>query len=161
MVWYLSKPSHQSTQYTVGLGHLARFGPAVYLWLFPFHAIGKCTQRYSPSEFEDVDSVVKSIADKTILSNHMLFGDKHNWCDKRTGTSDIASCNNLALLIDSICKKFHERLVCDKILDDGGGYHIILLGKRGWDACMEWVLKEQSTEYSTWMSYQDEQALHK
>ena len=78
--------------------------PNQVLWLFSFHVLGKCTQRYNPGKFKDVDSAVKSIVDKTILSNHMLFGDKHNWCDK--STDNIASYNNLALLTDPIARNF-------------------------------------------------------
>jgi len=46
---------------------------------------------------------------------------------------DIASYNSLALLADSICKKFHERL-CNKILDEVDNYRVIFIGKRVWKA---------------------------
>ena len=38
--------------------------------------------KIQPGNFKDVDLAVKFIADKIILSSHMLFGDKHNRCQK-------------------------------------------------------------------------------
>ena len=42
----------------------------------------------------------------------------------------------------SNCKKFHERL-CNKILDEGGDYRVIIFGVHAWDACREWFPREK------------------
>ena len=70
------------------------------------------------------DSALRSIIDKVILTNRMMFNGKCDWCSNTTG--DLKSYTNLCMLTDPIMKKFHDNL-CRKITDDGGDYRIILL----------------------------------
>ena len=65
---------------------------------------------------------------------YLVASDKH--------TGNIASYNKLALLIDPIYEKFHERRYA-KILEEGGNYCIIIIGKHAWDACREWFPEEK------------------
>jgi hypothetical protein len=105
-------------------------------WLMPFRVLGKCMHHYNPGQFSDVDAAVRSTVKQTILTNHMFFGDKKNWCDKRTG--DLTSYNDLAQLTDPICQIFHETL-CAKITADGGDYRVIFLGEHAWEGCRDWI----------------------
>jgi hypothetical protein len=104
-------------------------------WIMPFNVLGKGMRRYQPDTFSDDDSAVRSIIDKVILSNRMLFDGKYDWCSERTG--DLKSYKDLCQLTDPIVKKFHENL-CKKITDDCGDYRVILLGDHAWDACKKW-----------------------
>ena len=122
-------------------------------WVMQFHVLGKWIWRYSPDEFEDVDSAVKFIIDKTILSNCMLFGDKHrrHFILQQTGSVDRSDL--LTFSWEALCQYFgrgrqlphhYPRNPCL------GSMHGVVTGE-----------DSQSTEYSTWMSCQDEHALHK
>jgi hypothetical protein len=98
-------------------------------WVVPSCVLGKCIQRYNPGKFKHIDSALKFTINKIILSKRMLFSDKHNWCDKCT--DNFSSYNELALMIDLICGKFHERLWA-KILEEGGQ----LPRHHSWKTCM-------------------------
>ena len=77
--------------------------------------------------FIDADTAVKSTVEKTILTNHMFFGGKHNWCNNRTG--DLTSYDELAQKTDQIGKIFRKKL-CTKITEDDSDYRVIFLGKQ-------------------------------
>ena len=61
-----------------------------------------------PGQFIDVDAAVESTVEQTILTNHMFFGGKKNWCNKGTGDLTLTSYNDLAQLTDPIGQIFHE-----------------------------------------------------
>ena len=100
-------------------------------WMMPFLVLGKCTWRYSLSKFDDVDSAMRININRTIFSNHgKLFVGKRqaHWQHcvlQQTGSVDRSN----------LWKKY-ERL-CAKILEEGGNYRIIIIGKHAWDACRE------------------------
>jgi hypothetical protein len=120
------------------LGKLGK--PNQSSWLMPFHVLGKCMHRYNPGQFIDVDAAVRSTVEQTILTNHMFFGGKKNWCDKRTG--DPTSYNELAQLTDPLGQIFHEKL-CAKIKADGGDYRVIFLGEHAWEGCRDWFYDDK------------------
>ncbi len=95
---------------------------------------------YNPGMFIDVDTAVKSTVDKTILTNCMFFGNKHNWCHKRTG--NLTSYDELAQQTNPISKIFQKKL-CTKITEDVGDYPVIFLGKQSWVGCREWFKDEK------------------
>jgi hypothetical protein len=105
----------------------------------PMHVLGKCMRRYK--NFLNDHDVIVSNFDTVLLTNRTFIGGAKNWCCKSTGDR-CASYNEIAKLSYPILKVFHEKL-CQKIMQDGGDYRVIIFGDHAWRACTSWFPKKK------------------
>jgi len=96
-------------------------------------------RRYQTQTFSNDHDAIVAIMDKVILTNRTFFGGPKDWSCENSGDWG-ASYKNLAQLSDPITKVFHEKL-CEKIVQDGGDYPVVLFGENAWDACKSWFPK--------------------